>query len=178
MKKNRIFVRILAVVLILIVLLVAFVMEKYHRFNQGDGVDSGLISEPEEYLEFEVSTQVGYRIVEKSRLVISNMYLIEREDEVQLRFRVGYPWAFTKENLLFETKWKIEDSSGDLYKMRAFSGNIGGMECVNGVIAWEKEAFEALSGDTLTITLICSTDEDYLNVEKSYAHCELEVLIP
>ncbi len=182
MKKNRIFARILSVALILIALLVAFVMEKYHRFNQGDGVNSGIISDQDDYLEPEVSTKIGYRIVGKNKLAISNMYLIEHGDQIQLRFRVGYPWAFSTDNLFAETEWEIVDSNGNSYtgtgKLTTFSGSIGGMECVNGVIKFEKEEFEKLAGDTLRITVICTTDEDYLNIEKSYAYCKIEVPIP
>ncbi len=104
----------LVLTVILVFLMIVFVIDQYNQFNQV-GLDSGIVSEPEEYLEAEESSEIEYRIVGKNKLIISNMYVIERGDQIQLRFRVAYPWPFAKDNLFFETEWENGNTFVQIY---------------------------------------------------------------
>ncbi len=155
---------------------------------QHSGLDRALVGLVNEdgYLSWEhwnaseKNTDLKYEIVSKSKLYISKIYLMERANHYQIRFRIGYGIPFMHGELLSDIDWVLEDVKGNSYteNMVVFAERIAGLNCVNVTLVLDKE-FMDLSGEVLNITAVCSKGADAgAEIKKSYAHCQARLFIP
>lgn len=155
----------------------------YIGFNW-KGLDSWMQGQTAEdlYPDWEKDVEVleaDRGILDKSHLFLSRVYLIRHMSNYQIRFRIAYSIPFMHDNLLWDTSWvKLTDSYGNDYSdcLTVYASEISGLNCVNAVLAMDQEAFSALSGGRLTVSVVCSDDGQKNG--SPYAHCEAEILVP
>lgn len=119
-------------------------------------------------------------IVSKKGLHISEIYLIERANHYQIRFRIAARMPFCRPNLMSDTYWTLTDFSGNSYtkNMVVYSEQIAGWNCINVTFVLDEEEFVALSGKELNLIAICSEGGQEADIENSYAHCEIKIRYP
>lgn len=119
-------------------------------------------------------------IVSKKGLHISEIYLIERANHYQIRFRIAARMPFCRPNLMSDTYWTLTDFSGNSYtkNMVVYSEQIAGWNCINVTFVLDEEEFVALSGKELNLIAICSEEGQEADIENSYAHCEIKIRYP
>ena len=178
---------ILITVVLVVILLSAFGFNAAYSF-QHNGLNQGLVGLVEEdgYPDWdnwngsEKNSELECDIVSKRGLYISKVYLIERANHYQIRFRIGCRIPFTHQELLSDTWWVLEDSAGNSYtrNMVVYAEQIAGLNCINVTLVLGEE-FADLSGKELNITAVCSK-EGYAqaDIANSYAHCRAKLLFP
>ncbi len=173
---------------VLFVLLLLFYVYARHAFLY-NGLDRALLGQTAEdrYPDWErwngkeVSSQLECDIQSKHSLYFSKVYLIERANHYQVRFRIGYAIPFFHQELLRDTKWILEDSAGNNYteNMVVYAERIAGLNCINVTLILDEEEFLTLSGKELDFTAVCSKEGyDKADMENSYAHCKVKVVFP
>lgn len=160
---------------ILILSILCFVFNQNYQFNHG-GINSPLISEPEDLYNEITASELAYETVSIHQLITSKMYLIEIGEDIQIRFRLAYAELFGLDDLFGDTRWRIVDSDGSAHedKLTAYSPRITGIETVDVALIMTQGEFSELSGKELMITAYCTEGEE----DQSYAHCKLVVKIP
>ena len=179
--------RILITVALLVILLSAFGFYAAYSFNHS-GLNQALVGQVEEdgypnwdnWNGSESDSELECDIVSKSGLYISKIYLIERADHYQIRFRIGCRIPFMHQELSGDTWWILEDSEGSCYteNMVVYTEQIAGLNCMNVTLVLDEELAD-LSGKELSIVAVCSK-EGYAqaDIENSYAHCNAKLLFP
>lgn len=178
---------ILITVVLLVILLSAFGFNAAYSFNH-NGLNQALVGMVEEdgYPDWnnwngsEKDSELKCDIMSKSGLSISKIYLIERANHYQIRFRIGCGIPFIHQDLLSDTWWILEDSEGNSYtgNMVVYAEQIAGLNCINVTLVLDEE-FADLSGKELNITAVCSEEgAAQADVENSYAHCKAKLLFP
>lgn len=173
---------------VLFVLLLLFSVSAYYAFLH-HGLDRALLGQTAEdrYPDWEkwngreVSSRLEYDIQSKRSLCFSKVYLIERANHYQVRFRIGYAIPFLHQELLGDTKWILEDSAGNNYteNMVVYAERIAGLNCINVTLILDEEEFLTLSGKELDFTAVCSKEGyEKADMENSYAHCKVKVIFP
>lgn len=164
---------------------VVYMVYTYVSFNQ-KGLDTWLAGQTEEnhYPNWEKEIwllKADRNILNKSHLLISKAYLMKgASDSYQLRFRIAYCIPSLHGSLFEDTDWvKLADSNGNDYAscLTVYSSGIAGLNCINATLTMDADTFSALSGDKLTVSVVC-TEDDSLHNKSSYANCEAEILIP
>lgn len=179
--------RILITVVLLVVLLSAFGFNTACSFNH-NGLNQALVGLVEEdgypnwdnWNGSEKASELECDIVSKSGLYISKIYLVERANHYQIRFRIGCRIPFAHQELLSDTWWSLEDSEGSSYteNMVVYMEQIAGLSCINVTLVLDKE-FADLSGKELNITAVCSKEGNaQADIENSYAHCKAKISFP
>lgn len=172
---------------LLVILLSAFGFNAAYSFNH-NGLNQALVGMVEEdgYPDWnnwngsEKNSELECDIISKSGLSISKIYLIERANHYQIRFRIGCRIPFMHQDLLSDTWWILEDSKGNSYtgNMVVYAEQIAGLNCINVTLVLDEE-FVDLSGKGLNITAVCSKEgAAQADVENSYAHCKAKLLFP
>lgn len=170
-----------------VILLSGFGFHAVYSFNH-NGLNQALVGmvEEDKYPEWdnwngcEKESELECDIVSKSGLYISKIYLMERANHYQIRFRIGCRIPFMHQELLSDTWWILEDSEGRSYtdKMVVYAEQIAGLNCINVTLVLDGELAD-LSGKELNITAVCSKEGSAkTDVENSYAHCKAKLLIP
>ena len=178
---------ILITIVLLVILFSAFGFNAAYSFNH-NGLNqalAGLVEEDgypnwDNWNSSEKNSELEYDIVGKSGLYVSKIYLIERANHYQIRFRIGCRIPFMHQDLLSDTWWILEDSEGNSYtgNMVVYAEQIAGLNCINVTLVLDEE-FADLSGEELNITAVCSKEGDAkADVENSYAHCNAKLLLP
>ena len=152
------------------------------------GIDSGLVGMTNEdrypdwdrWNQSEKTFKLECDIVSKKGLHISEIYLIERANHYQIRFRIAARMPFSHSNLMSDTYWILEDSMGKSYtkNMVVYSEQIAGWNCINVTCILAEEEFAALSENELSLIAICSEGGQKTDIENSYAHCEIKIRYP
>ena len=182
MKKRIWFTVILIVALFSAVLFYAFYSFGHSGLDralvglvEGDGYSSW-----DHWNKIEKTSTLEYDIVSKSRLYISKIFLMERADHYQIRFRIGYGIPFMHQGLLNDIYWILEDGNGNSYtgNMVVYEERIACFNCVNVTLVLDNEIMD-LSGEVLNITAVCSKGADAgAENEYSSAHCQTRLFIP
>lgn len=172
---------------IILALLFIFGFYTYDSFRH-KGIDQALIGQVEEdrypaWDNWNDSTKISgldYDIVDKSNLRISEIYFIQRAKHYQIRLRIAAGMPFCHPDLMEETDWVVEDSSGSSYasNLVVYAEEIGGLNCVNLTLVLNEDEFSRLSGKELYLTAVCSEDREEASVENSYAHCQMKIVLP
>lgn len=171
------------VMLAVVIGMVVYVLYTYDSFSR-KGLDTGLVGQTDEdhYPDWGKDIEVleaDSSILNKAHLFFSRVYLIKRSDSYQLRFRIAYSIPFLRGSLFEDTEWvELTDSYGNDYSgcLKVYPSNIGGLNCINAALVMDADTFSAISGDRLTVSVVCT--EGDLNDENSYANCVVEILIP
>lgn len=178
---------ILITIVSFLILLSVFGLYATYSFNH-NSLNRALVGQVEEdkYPDWdnwngsEKDSELEYDIVSKSGLYLSKIYLIERANHYQIRFRIGCIIPFMHEELLRDTCWILEYSEGRSYtdNMVVYAEQIAGLNCLNVTLVLDEE-FADLSGEELNITAVCSKEGNaQTDVENSYAHCKAKILFP
>lgn len=178
---------ILITVVLLVILLSAFGFNAAYSFNH-NGLNQALVGLVEEdgypdwdnWNDSEKYSELECDIMSKSGLSISKIYLVERANHYQIRFRIGRGIPFIHPDLLSDTWWILEDSEGNCYtgNMVVYAEQLAGLNCINVTLVLDEE-FADLSGKELNIMAVCSKEGTaQADVESSYAHCKAKLLFP
>ncbi|MCM1058026.1 MAG: hypothetical protein NC517_10530 [Firmicutes bacterium] len=94
------------------------------------------------------------------RLSLSKVYLIERANHYQIRFRIGCRIPFIHPKLLEDTRWIVEDSAGSSYTsdMVIYEEQVAGRNCINVTLILDGEEYAKLAGKELYITAACAEE--------------------
>ena len=123
--------------------------------------------------------EVDYTVLKKAHLIFSKIYLIKCSNSYQIRFRIAYSFPFLHSSLFEDTEWvKLADSQENdhLSCLTVYPDEISGFNCINVTMQMDANTLSTLSGNKLTVLVVCT--EGDLNIESSYANCEVEILIP
>lgn len=174
---------------VLLTLLLLFYVYVRHAFlyNGLDRALPGLTTE-DKYPDWEkwngseeLRSRLEYDVESKQGLYFSKVYLMERANHYQVRFRIGYMIPFLHQDLFEVTKWVLEDSAGNSYtkNMVVYTEQIAGLNCINVTLVLSEEEFLTLSGKELNLIAICSKEGyDKADIENSYAHCKAKIIFP
>lgn len=164
-------------VLLFVSVLVHSVYTAFNREGISVGIP-GLVSEdtyPDWTGDEEVS-RLGYDVLDRKGLSLSNVYLIRRAGHYQVRLRIGRWTPFTQEDLLSDVRWNVEDEAGNSLteSMTVYTERIGGINCVNVTLVLDESEYSALEGGKITLSAVCRDSEDAAG-EDGYAHCTAEI---
>lgn len=154
-----------------------------------DGLDHALVGQTaedrypdwEKWNDSESVSRLDYDIQSKHNLCFSKVYLLERANHYQVRFRIGYVVPFLHSELFGAATWVLEDSAGNSYtkNMVVSTEQIAGLNCINVTLILNEEEFSFLSGKELKVAAVCSKEEyDKTDLDNSYASCEVKILLP
>lgn len=163
--------------------IVVYMFYTYDSFSR-KGLDTWLVGQmdgdhyPDWGKDIEV-LEADSSILNKVHLFFSRVYLIKCSDSYQLRFRIAYSIPFLRSSLFEDTEWvELTDSYGNDYSdcLTVYPSDIAGLNCINVALVMDADTFSEMSGDKLTVSVVCT--EGDLNDENSYANCEVEILVP
>lgn len=172
------FMGIKVLLIVLMLILASIIIGIYWKYNSREKIlREILVSDEKTYHTQDVqSKEIQYKIVEKKKLNISNIYLNEDKEQIQIRLQVNYSIPFQHPDFFRETEFILKDSLGnDLTPyITAYSDSFLGRNGISMIFIFSKENDLPKSGEDLLLTISAKENGS----EEKYAFGEIQISIP